>query len=1396
MVRNADGTVFALNTAGALSSIPGSGSSTQFPGTYWSIALGPDDALYALQASGNLGDVAVNSANVELVASGVLAIVADTTGDLYKLYTTGALSVMCAGSTTWTPLLTNVKSVTPSGGGASVLTNAGVDWQYLGTAGTLVAGPHLSLTMGGAATAGQSVSATLAVLDLNNNPVLGYTGTVTLSDSDGAAAAAGDGPPLTHTFSAADNGTFSFPVIFLTSGSQTLSVAGNGGLTASASVTVSAGAATQFSVDPPPVPVGTLIPVTAATWASDVVTIATPPLAGGFSVGDSLTISGMTPAGYNGTITIASVLSDTQFTYLLTTDPGTATGFGGVVPHATVTVTAYDANGNVATGYTGSVTLAPVDNSATSPITYTFTTADQGTHQFSETFSQPGGQKLVATGGSLAGDGAIVVTPASYDLSQSIVSLSPEGVAADGQVVVTLTARDALGNQETGGGLQAAFGLAAGSVGGGSFSGATDNGDGTYTAIFTAGPFAGLDNITATIGGVPVTSSPASLVVTPAITSVNHATFVVGTDGSFTVTQTGTATPVYSESGKFPSGVTFDTSTGILSGTPAAGSGGVYNIVIGAASGSGPAGTQNFTLVVDQAPAIDSASQSLFVAGEPASFTVRATGFPGPTISETGTLPTGVAFAAGVLGGTPAAGSEGTYPLTFTAHNAAGADATQSFVLTVATALAATEGAPFSGQLATFSGANPNAQLSDYTVSVNWGDTTSATLGAGATLSGTAANGFTVTGSHTYAEESSNVPVQVVITDTGGASPVTANDTINIADAPLTATAGSAVSATEGATFLNVAVATFADANPAGVAGDYTATIDWGDKTALTTVTGSAFTSTGGVFSVPSSHAYAEDGSYTLTVIISDVGGSTTTVKPVATVVDAALGATAVPVTATEGTTFSGIVATFTDANPAGPTGDYTATIDWGDKSALTTVSGSAFTSAGGVFSVPSTHLYSEDGSYTLTVTISDVGGASATVKPIATVGDAALSATAVPVVATEGTTFNGTVATFADANPAGPTGDYTATIDWGDGSPLTTVSGSAFTSAAGGVFSVPSSHVYSAGGTASVTVTIDDIGGSSVTVGSQAAITPLPSQGAGATLYQATGAALSDVAVATFAHGDGSTPVDAFVATIDWGDGGTSSGTVSQSQGAYSVAGTHTYAQAGDFTVRTTVSEGGLASVIVSHALIGTPHQQYVMSVYEDVLGRAPDPGGLAYWSNLLDQGSAISSVAQSIAHSDEYYANFVIEPAYLKLLGRAADASGVKYWTGQMDGGVTDQQLEADLVSSPEFYTNAGGTNTAWIDAVYKLLLGRAADAAGENYWNSQLGAGETLNQVAQGIAGSQENNTQLINDDYFHYLGRAADSGGLDFWLRQFAGGTTNEDVIAGFTGAAEYYKEHTS
>jgi microsomal dipeptidase-like Zn-dependent dipeptidase len=174
--------------------------------------------------------------------------------------------------------------------------------------------------------------------------------------------------------------------------------------------------------------------------------------------------------------------------------------------------------------------------------------------------------------------------------------------------------------------------------------------------------------------------------IPPSITSGNTTTFTVGTAGSFTVTSTGTPTPTFSETGALPGGVTLDTTTGVLSGTPTAGSGGVYSILITASNGISPSATQIFTLTVDQAPAITSTSTATtFTVGAAGSFTATATGYPAPTFSETGALPGGVTLntATGVLSGAPAAGSGGLYHITITASNGVSPNGTQSFTLTV-----------------------------------------------------------------------------------------------------------------------------------------------------------------------------------------------------------------------------------------------------------------------------------------------------------------------------------------------------------------------------------------------------------------------------------------------------------------------------------------------------------------------------------------------------------------------------------------------------------------------------------------------------------------------------------------------------------------------------------------
>lgn len=86
-----------------------------------------------------------------------------------------------------------------------------------------------------------------------------------------------------------------------------------------------------------------------------------------------------------------------------------------------------------------------------------------------------------------------------------------------------------------------------------------------------------------------------------AISSSNNTIFIIGAASSFTVTATGSPTPTLTESGALPAGVSFNMSTGALSGTPAPGTSGAYSISFTASNGVGTNAVQNFTLVVSQA---------------------------------------------------------------------------------------------------------------------------------------------------------------------------------------------------------------------------------------------------------------------------------------------------------------------------------------------------------------------------------------------------------------------------------------------------------------------------------------------------------------------------------------------------------------------------------------------------------------------------------------------------------------------------------------------------------------------------------------------------------------------------------------------------------------------------
>lgn len=141
--------------------------------------------------------------------------------------------------------------------------------------------------------------------------------------------------------------------------------------------------------------------------------------------------------------------------------------------------------------------------------------------------------------------------------------------------------------------------------------------------------------------------------------------------------------------------------------------------------------------------------------------------------------------------------------------------------------------------------------------------------------------------------------------------------------------------------------------------------ITWGDGTSSTG-------SLAMVGSPPSTcvitgaHTYAEEGSYATKVSVEYALGAAASGSSHATVADAPISLTSTP-----GMLGNGVVATLQDAGGLEPAADYTVSINWGDGQS----------SPGGVDGagdVTGSHTYVSAGTYSVTVTVTDDGGQSA----------------------------------------------------------------------------------------------------------------------------------------------------------------------------------------------------------------------------------------------------------------------------------------------------------------------------------------------------------------------------------------------------------------------------------
>jgi hypothetical protein len=204
---------------------------------------------------------------------------------------------------------------------------------------------------------------------------------------------------------------------------------------------------------------------------------------------------------------------------------------------------------------------------------------------------------------------------------------------------------------------------------------------------------------------------------------------------------------------------------------------------------------------------------------------------------------------------------------------------------------------------------------------------------------------------------------------------------------------------------------------------------------------------------------------------------------------------------------------------------------------------------------------------------------------------------------------------------------------------------------------------------------------------------------------------------------------------------------------------------------------------------LLSAANQALVAHMYQDLLQRPADAGGLGNWTAALDQGVSPAQVALTLAQSPEGRA-LQVQSLYQQFLHRAADAAGLDGFAQALAAGQTLEQVAAAIAASPEYYQNQGGTDTGFLNALYQDALNRPIDASGAVSLGQALVGGKTRARVAESIFASAELQQDAVQHDYQYFLHRAADVSGLANWTGAIQHGMRDEQIAAAIVGSSEY------
>jgi hypothetical protein len=178
----------------------------------------------------------------------------------------------------------------------------------------------------------------------------------------------------------------------------------------------------------------------------------------------------------------------------------------------------------------------------------------------------------------------------------------------------------------------------------------------------------------------------------------------------------------------------------------------------------------------------------------------------------------------------------------------------------------------------------------------------------------------------------------------------------------------------------------------------------------------------------------------------------------------------------------------------------------------------------------------------------------------------------------------------------------------------------------------------------------------------------------------------------------------------------------------------------------------------------------KFIMASYQDFVGSQPS------WRTMADASAQLSRYPRGgylsgLANSNEWL-NAIVTKMYNDTLGRDPDPDGLAGWVRIIR---THQMSVAEVASkfyvSDEYYLRSGGTPTTWVTALYNQILNRAPEPAGLAYWvdmTTKPGYGRHF--VGLFFYQSTESRMTRVANLYQALLKRAPDPTGWPYWTNQ--------------------------